>query len=308
MALMLVVHLVRRENGPAALERFLDSYVAQPPGAEHQLLLALKGFGSPAEAAPSLVAARSRGLEVERLMLPDDGLDVTAYMRVVATVTATRYCFVNSWSRVRTAGWLAALEAALDRPGIGLAGATGSWASHREYRRYQVGLASSYDEVFEDRERTRQGFLALSRAREPTVRDRGRLAARAGTLGELIRDRGAYARFPSAHLRTNVFAAPRELLLELRAPRIRGKSDAYRFESGVDSITSQARRLGGASVVVAIGATYEPDRWDQSMTFWQGAQQNLIVSDNQTDAYEQAPPGLRRLLSQLAWGSRAQPE
>ena len=87
--------------------------------------LALKGFDAPADAEPSLAAARSRGLDPGHIHLPDDGMDLTAYARVVSAVPADRYCFTNSFSRAVADGWLGHLSAALDQPGVGLGGSDG---------------------------------------------------------------------------------------------------------------------------------------------------------------------------------------
>jgi hypothetical protein len=305
---LLLVHLVRRHNGPAPLKRFLESYTAHPPGADHELLLALKGFDAPPDAEPSLAAARSRGLDPGHIYLPDDGMDLTAYARVVSAVPAERYCFVNSFSRVLADRWLGQLSAALDQPGVALAGATGSWASHQDFRRYQLHLRSGYDDVFEGREATRLGFLTLARQRTPTKRDNGRLAFKAIAALDMVRDRNAFDPFPAPHLRTNAFIAERGLMVELGVPRIRRKRDAYRLESGPASFTRRVEDLGARAVVVGRdGSLYDSPHWHESITFWQGTQQNMLVADNQTDDYANAEPRVRQLLSQFAWGSRAQP-
>lgn len=305
---LLLVHLVRRHNGPAPLQRFLESYTAHAPGVEHELLLALKGFDTPADAAPSLAAARSRGLDPGHIHLPDDGMDLTAYARVVSAVPAERYCFTNSYSQPIADGWLGHLSAALDQRGVALAGATGSWASHQDFRRYQLGLRSGYDDVFEGRERARLGFLTLARQRNPAKRDNGRLAFKAIAALDLARDRNAFDHFPAPHLRTNAFIASRELMVALGVPRIRRKRDAYRLESGPASFTRRVEESGRRAVVVGRdGSLYDSRRWDESQTFWQGIQENLLVADNQTDDYANAEPDVRRLLCQFAWGSTGRP-
>ncbi len=301
---LLLVHLVRRHNGPSPLERFLDSYVAHPPGVDHELLLAVKGFETPADAEPSLMAARSRGLDPGHIHLPDDGMDLTAYARVVSAVPADRYCFTNSYSRALADDWLAHLGRALDDPGVHAAGATGSWTSHQDFRRYHLHLSSAYAGVFTGREPTRQGFLELTRRHVPGKRDYGRLAFKLAAALDMARDRGAYGPFPLPHLRTNAFAARRELLTALDLPRIRSKRDAYRWESGSSGFTQRVLSSGGRVVVVGRdGSLYDPDAWDRSATFWSGDQENLLVADNQTDDYAQAAPDGRRLLSLLAWGT-----
>jgi len=299
----LLVHLIRGQNGPTPVRRFLESYVAHPAGAEHELVLALKGFPSEQDAFRCLAAARGHGLDPDHMILPDDGLDLTAYARAVSRRPADRYCFVNSFSRILADDWLGHLGRALDAPGVQLAGATGSWASHQDYRRYHLGLHSGYDEVFDDREQTRLGFLALTRQHNPGKRDLGRLPFKLAAAADMIRDRRAFEPFPSAHLRTNAFIASARLMIALRFPQIRTKQAAYRLEGGTTGLTRRVIDGGGRVVVVdRHGALYDVNAWDRSHTFWAGAQQNLLVADNQTDDYAQAGDAGRRLLTALAWG------
>ena len=305
---LLVVHLVRQQNGSQPLHRFLDSYVAHEPGIEHELLLALKGFGSESQVRACLAEVRTRGADPRHLTVADDGLDLTAYARIVASVRADRYCFINSYSRVLSDQWLAYLSGALDKPLVELAGATGSWASQRDYRRYHLRLPSGYEGVFDGREATRLAFLSLTRERNPRKRNNGRLAHKAVAGLDLLRDRHAFDPFPAHHLRTNAFVASRKFMLAIGFPRIRSKRDAYRLESGPASFTRRAEDMGRRAVVVGRdGLAYDSEDWDQSATFWQGAQQNLLVADNQTDDYDNGDAERRRMLSQLAWGSKARP-
>ena len=92
-------------------------------------------------------------------------------------------------------------------------------------------------------------------------------------------------------------------MVELGIPRIRRKRDAYRLESGPASFTRRVEDLGARTVVVGRdGSRHDSADWPASRTFWQGAQENLLVADNQTDDYAEADSGGRRLLSQFAWG------
>jgi hypothetical protein len=305
---LLVVHLVRRQNGLQPFHDFLDSYASRSAGVAHNLVLALKGFESEAASRSCLEAISARGLAALPVLVPDDGFDLTAYARVVDLTHAERYCFLNSFSRVLADQWLAHLVNALDEPDVELAGATGSWTSHRDYRRYHVGLPSGYDGVFNDRERTRQGFLELVRGRNPGKRDYGRLAFRVGAALALLRERGASDPFPARHLRTNAFVASRELMLGMGFPRIRRKRGAYRLESGPASFTRRVEGMHRRAVVVGCdGSVYDSERWNESLTFWQGTQQNLLVADNQTDDYTRADATGRELFSRLAWGKEARP-
>jgi len=49
------------------------------------------------------------------------------------------------------------------------------------------------------------------------------------------------------------------------------------------------------------GIGYEPTEWDTSHIYWNGNQDNLLVSDNMTRQYEFASPEGRNKLSDIAW-------
>jgi hypothetical protein len=46
MSELTVVHLARGSNGPAPLERFLESYRAHDAGAPHKLLVVFKSYAT----------------------------------------------------------------------------------------------------------------------------------------------------------------------------------------------------------------------------------------------------------------------
>ena len=81
------------------------------------------------------------------------------------------------------------------------------------------------------------------------------------------------------------------------------KLSAYMFESGRDSLTGQIMRLGLRPLLVGRdGAAYEKEDWHRANIFRQGKQQDLLVADNQTDAYEAAAIRHRAELAHQAWG------
>lgn len=89
---------------------------------------------------------------------------------------------------------------------------------------------------------------------------------------------------------------------------MRTKLSAYRFESGHDSITRQVQALGLRVLVVGRdGEGYEPERWRLSNTFWRSREENLLVADNQTEAYIAADAARQAELAESAWGVEARP-
>ena len=304
-----LVHLVRAANGTAPLERFLASYERYSAGVEHDLVLLLKGFASPADAAAHLALARD--IEAASLFVSDDGFDLDAYATAARELRYERFCFVNSFSTVLAEDWLALLDRALAEPGVGLVGATGSWASPRSQALRQRPLVprSAYDDVFPDRRWLVEQFELLQSegAPERAVRLAG-LRLRVNTWRSLTEVLRSFASFPSPHLRTNAFMLAAETLERLALPPTRRKVHAYRLESGRSSITAQVGALGLSTLVVARdGSAYEPSDWHRSRTFWQGAQEQLLVADNQTRVYEQGDLDRRTLLARLAWGLEADP-
>ena len=114
--------------------------------------------------------------------------------------------------------------------------------------------------------------------------------------------------FPAPHLRTNAFVLERELMLRIQPGSLADKAGAYLLESGRRSFARQIERMG-LQVLVAgrDGGAYAASEWPRSHTFWQGAQENLIVADNQTRSYESADFEVRSLLAAHAWGELAEP-
>jgi hypothetical protein len=296
-----VVHLVRHANGPAPFEAFVASYERCDAGLEHDVVLLFKGFDDAHTRAPYL--ERCAGLAPASVAVPDTGLDLTAYLAAAANLDHERLCFVNSFSEIRAPGWLGLLAAALDEPGVGVAGATGSWASHRSFALSLLRLPNGYKGTLGDRRRMTPALRSTSTA--PKL-SRPRWALRAVT--DLCNDIAFYPGFPAAHLRTNAFLIGRELLLSLEHRRLDDKRASYRFEAGHRSLTAQLRARGLAAVVVdRDGVARRPERWPDADVFWQGTQSQLLVADNQTRGYEQGGPDVREALARYAWGPAARP-
>jgi hypothetical protein len=114
--------------------------------------------------------------------------------------------------------------------------------------------------------------------------------------------------FPNPHLRTNAIIASREVLARIALPAMRLKFFAHAFESGKGGLTAQVRTMGREVLVVdRHGSAFTMDGWHLSNTFRQSRQEDLLVADNQTDAYAAADAVGRARLSRLAWGERARP-
>jgi hypothetical protein len=231
------------------------------------------------------------------------------YFAVAAHLRRGRYCFVNSYCRPLADGWLAKLDAALARPGVGQVGASGSWASMYSWASYSLGLPSVYAGLMPPRPVVREQLKAIGLERTGGRASRSNtVRVRLRSLPRIPRELTEFEPFPVAHLRSNAFMIEHELLRELRLPRVRDKMDTHVLESGVGSVTCQLGGLGLSSLVVdRDGGVFEPGEWHLSRTFWQGEQEGLLVADNQSECYAVGGFERRRVLSCLAWGLQADP-
>jgi hypothetical protein len=300
-----LVHLVRKANGPEPFRDFLESYRAVDAGADHDLVLLLKGFDSDREADET--AALAEGLEAQRLYVGDAGFDVSAYYTAADRLEHARLCFVNSFTTVRTAGWLGLLAAALRLPDAGIAGATGSWGSHWSWLRFNLGLSSPYRDAFPSRAFAQAQIMRLT---PDTRRVLAPLWVRhfVATVLVLPFFAGRFEQFPAAHVRTNGFLIERELMRSLERIRVRRKFDAFVVEGGRRSVSRQIEQLGLRPLLAgADGLAYDIPDWARSNVFWQRDQENVLLEDNQTRSYRDADLDLRTYFAAFAWGTDAEP-
>jgi hypothetical protein len=278
-----VVHLIRRQNGVPVAERFFHSYDRNPAGADHGLILIFKGFEGRVDPEYDRVLS---GRQYHSLFVPDRGFDIEPYYLAAQAFPCEHFCFLNSFSQFLDRDWLAKLYAAAGGASVGAASATGSWGtfySHRKGERKQA-----WAEI-----RRRHGRAWFAAAKEI-----GLWAARDVKYAILFPD------FPGPHLRTNALVMSREnVLATWKGVSIPSKMAAWRFEHGRNSMTRKLARRGLRVVVVGKdGRSYAQDEWIDSKTFWRGDQENLLVSDNQTERYARGDDATRSRLSEGAWG------
>ena len=134
-----VVHLVGPPWDPERLRTFLASYRTHQAGTEHELVVLVNG------GTPQQRQALEGELEgVEHQLIVDEPVDLAAYLQAAKRLPHDRLCFLNSHSVILAQDWLAKLAHALDQPGAGLVGATGSWESVRSVTFNSLFLPNAY--------------------------------------------------------------------------------------------------------------------------------------------------------------------
>jgi len=279
-----VVHLVRKGNPAGALQRFVDSYRRHVAGESHELLIVFKGFSNAEDRAvlnEMLVGTRYSAIDI-----PDRGFDIDAYWSAFneSRGDSKYYLFLNSHAEILHDNWLGCFSAHIEREGVGLLGATGSYQSIASDCRYPRYLEEPVGSVW------RALMLRVGRP----------------TLGILRRRQ--FPMFPNPHIRSNAFMVSSEVMGRVPVKRMKSKMDCYKFESGNHSLTRQVQAMGLMPLLVdAAGCAYRVDDWWKSNVFWRGNQENLLIADNQTRAYESGDVRKKAMLSHYAWGNHGQP-
>ena len=314
MAQIGVVYLYRCAEGERPVRTFVESYRAHAAGADHDLHVIFKGFGG----KPALESAQAlfAGLPIHPIELADTGYDIGSYFAAARTVTNRRLIFFNTFSELLADDWLKKFDDALNLPGVGLVGATGSWQSHRSM--YQQSLrhaANSVRHPLQYLRRLQDDLLATAAGGsapgtgtdgKSTKVNARRFYRRVSTsLYRLIHFHhylSQYPSFPNPHIRTNAFMIERNLLLSLDMSSFRTKFGVYKFESGWQSLTRQILAQGFRPVVIDCeGHVYDMAEWKASSTFWINGQTKLVVADNRTRDYSEGNQHMRERLQANAW-------
>ena len=270
-----VLHLVRAGNPTGVLSAFIDSYRRYPAGELHRLVILFKGF---TDGVPSEIEMLLSNVIHNRIFCPDVGFDIGSYVYGSERISEPLIMLTNSFTEFASIDWLAKLLAAINLPGMGAVGATGSWES-------------------------RSGLYL----REPMDTERPCLERIVRKVKSLIIGAGLFVLFPdfpNVHLRTNALLIRRRDFLEHRPRHIHYKLQAWLFESGRRSLSRLLITRGlRLAVVGRDGTVYKPEEWNCSGTFWQGDQSNLLALDNQTRRYVDGDESFKRRKRLDAWAS-----
>ena len=278
------------DAGLPALQRFLASHKACPPGIPHRLRVIAKGWDAEGRAQ---VEALARGAGAEVVDQPDDGFDLGAYARYAAATDAPVCAFLNSHSEVLRPGWLEMMAHAAKQPGIGAVGCSGSWAT--TFLSPRVSLAVIGD------------LLARRRLRPTFIH--ARFFCRVA-LPSWLREGRVYPMFPNRHLRTNAFLIATDLFRRFApADTIPAtKRDSHLMECGRGGMTQWLARHDLATRVVTADGAFAPADWWRSGGYATPGQTALLVGDNMTRDYAAYTTDQRRAHEVAVWGRYLTPE
>ncbi len=332
-----LVYLARQTEGQSPLTNFVQSYIEQPAGVHHDLIVIFKGYTSQAD----LTAARRIFDPVRHsgIELPDVGFDIGAYLSAARRLDHDYVCFLNTFTEITDMGWLHKLYANAASPHVGIVGATASyeslfdslallhkviWLCNEVRISYDRPLDYYFDWfIAQNCPQWKAGYntVGISTTRDylQTVANRFRSYLAKLKLRrydewwtDLLKSHLSFVTgfptFPNPHVRSNGFMIRRRRLLELDFRSVETKIDACLFESGREGLTSRLTRSGLKALVVGRdGVGYDLCDWSQSGTFRLGDQENLLLSDNQTRNFAAMSPGAKATHVRMTWGNYLHP-
>jgi hypothetical protein len=259
-----LVYLAWIPLGMELFERFLEVLRFYEPGIPLNLTIVYNGYSEKKEINPFREKLKNFKFPVCEIYIQGHGWDITSYRHAATCLTSEYICFLNTYSKPQSKGWLAALlRPHQNGSGVKLTGASGSFTS---------------------------AFWCLS----PTEPKTGfsRLPIRGWLQRRRYRklvDRQLCA-FPKEHqpfIRTNGFMMNRQEFIGLKFPSIVSKFETIEFESGWNSMTRQVINNDGQfGVVGKNGECYASPDWPVSRTYASFDQENLLIADNRTDIYK----------------------
>ena len=86
-----VIHVIWRPFGIEVFKKFVDSYAANPGGAQHNLVLVFKGFSNKLEMAEFRDVAA--GHSYRAICVEDGGFDIGSYLMAAKKYPHEYYCF-----------------------------------------------------------------------------------------------------------------------------------------------------------------------------------------------------------------------
>lgn len=274
-----VVHLVWLPYGLDLFKNFVNSYAELNAGYDHELLIIFNGVEVKEDTNPYHEYISAFHIKYESLYI-SSGQDLECYFRAAEKLSTDYILMMNSYSVVLNDNWLKKYVDGFSHSTIGVIAAT---ASNQSY----------YSSVF------KEGSPMLRPGKGVIYSfNKYKLFIKAFFYWRFL-----FKPFPNPHVRTNAFMINRKVFLDLKHKPFTSKFNAYLFESGRNSLTNQLLKSGYKVFVIdRNGKTYEPPEWKSSKTFWIANQENLLVSDNQTDLYIKSNQEIKSKLTELAWG------
>ncbi|MFT3679334.1 MAG: hypothetical protein QM791_03625 [Ferruginibacter sp.] len=275
-----VVYLSYIPYGTDLLRNFLASYVNNAAGCPHQLIILFKGMMREGDEAPFISVAEEFGVQFQSMYYYGGGMDLDAYLFAARELTSRFVFFLNSQSVLLHGNWLLKMAQYTGESSTGVVASSASAQSHYSAvfinHSWRLNFSSGIKNQFRKYKLLVKAFFYW---------------------------RSLFPAFPNLHFRTTGFLINRELFTSLNIPVAANKMQAYKIESGYNSITRQVVAQGYTIILVdKNGKAYPMNEWHKPVVFWKGEQEDLLIADKQTMLFLNASPAEKKLFTLNAWG------
>ena len=273
-----VVYLVWLPYGIRLFADFIESYKLNPAGFDHDFIIALNGtmLVPSSDIDEYISLARQHDITIASHFYFESGQDILIYSKVADATSYEYLIFLNSFTQILAPNWLL-FYIRQYQDHVGIIGSTGSYASYLIMQQHK--------------------FKRL----KGNLKEQWQLAKYIVKLRLLFS--GKFPGIPNPHIRTTGFFIRRTLFCSLKGRFPKNKLEAYFFENGRKSMTRQILDKGLECLVIdKLGNVHKPGDWKNAHIFWNGKQEQLLLSDNQTRKYDIADDKGKVQMQLDAWG------
>jgi hypothetical protein len=274
-----VAYLVWLPFGVELFSKFINSYCSKSAGADHTLLLLFNGVENENDIVKYLEIVAQNNIDVDYL-ISETGQDMEIYQWCCGKVNYEIILFLNSYSLFNKSNWLFYYLNNF-KDDVGMIGASASnqsiYSTALYYNKLKYEKGKNFMHHFK---KIKMFFKAI------------------------LYWRYFFKPFPTPHIRATAFMLRRSdyLQMHFKYPLLK-KVDAYKIECGKHSMTNWfLQRNLKVGVVNSDGIFYDLKNAINSNTFRINNQEKLLISDKQTDWYDNSDKKQRREFTYLAWG------
>lgn len=280
-----VIYLCYVPLGTSFLKCFIDSYKKHNSGKSHNLTILFNGVKEYND-LKQFIDILDNSEIIYDIKISPKKFDIDSYFYISKLVKTEFLCFLNTYSVIKSDNWLFKLHFPFEDSKIGVTGATGGYGD------------KNHDEEFK---------LILKNFKNLDI----------FKLKKIIYYRFNYYPKILPHIRTNAFLIKTKVFNNLKYYNVRPfflnfifklsqtKLKSLIFEHGNHSLTNQLLKIDLKPVIVdSKGNIFEIKDWTKSKTFWLYDQENLLITDNQTNKYEFADSNTKKNMQITAWGSQ----
>lgn len=302
-----IVYLSYVPFGTDFLKSFLKSYKEHDAGIEHKLIILFNGYNEEKNLIPFIEILNQSSVAYSTIEFPEK-FDISAYFFAAQQQFSDYFLFLNTYSQFLHKNWLLILFNALNNPTVGVVGCTAGWGAFgRDSGVFFRVIKNIYTKLLNNSDRS----VIVDAFGKPTATDISFLKRVFIYCARKLN----FSSKENPHLRTNAFMIKRSLFLSLQyqypIPQfffkwydsgLETKFKTICFEHGIHSMSNQIWKKNLEILVVdKNGNTYKRSQWKESSTFWYGSQENLLISDNQTQFYQNADESEKAKRRYSAW-------